>query len=221
MKIFLVTADADDVRWAAANGLIDGVCTRPSLLADARPHADPREVLEELIAATRLPVCAAVSAINAHDIYQDGRELARLSEDLIVQVPLVEDAIVAIRKLSSDGVRVAADLVFNAAQAILAAKAGASIVSTSIEQLEIVGDHGISVVKEIRAVFDADDVPCEILAAHPASAARFAECALAGAHAVAVTMETLRSLLVHPLTDRGVDQFLSELSRRTRTRSLS
>lgn len=221
MKIFLVTASPDDVRWGASIGLIDGVCTRTSLLADARPHGDPRELLAELIAASRLPVCAAVNAINAREIYQDGRDLARLSEDLIVQVPLVEDAIVAIRKLSNDGVRVAADLVFNAAQALLAAKAGASIVSTSIEQLDVVGDHGMSVVREIRAVFDADDVPCEILAAQPASAARFAECAVAGAHAVAVTIETLRSLLVHPLTDRGVDKFLADLSRRPRTRSLS
>ena len=221
MKIFLVTASPDEVRWASAIGLIDGVSTTPAMLASARPHGDARELLEELIDSTRLPVCATVGAVNAHDIYQDGRELARLSEDIIVQVPLVEDAIVAIRKLSIDGVRVAADLVFNAAQALLAAKAGAAMICTSIEQLDIMGDHGVNVVREIRSVFDADGVPCDILAANPSTSGSFAECALAGAHAVSVTAATLRALLVHPLTDRGVDQFLAELSRHPRTRSLS
>jgi transaldolase len=159
--------------------------------------------------------------VNAHDIYQQGRDLARLSEDLIVQIPLVEDAIVAIRRLATDGVRVAADLVFNAAQALLAAKAGASMVSTSIEQLDVMGDHGVNVVREIRAVFDADSAPCDILASNPTTAARFTECVLAGAHAVSVTAETLRAFLVHPLTDRGVDQLLSELARQPRTRVLT
>ncbi|HEX2780927.1 MAG TPA: transaldolase family protein [Gemmatimonadaceae bacterium] len=220
MKIFLLSVSPDEVRWAESNGLIDGVVTTPAMLARVR-DMEPRERLAELTAATRLPVCASAGAVNAHDIYQQGRDLARLSEDLIIQVPLVEDAIVAIRRLSTDGIRVAADLVFNSAQALLAAKAGASMVSTSIEQLDVMGDHGVNVVREIRAVFDADSVPCDILAAHPTTAARFAECVLAGAHAVSVTAETLRAFLVHPLTDRGVDQLLSELARQPRTRVLT
>jgi transaldolase len=220
MKIFLLTTSPEEVRWAESNGLIDAVVTTPALLG-RNPVVESRELLEELVASTRLPVCASVGAVNAHDIYTQGRELAKLSEDLIIQVPLVEDAIVAIRRLSSEGVHVAADLVFNAAQALLAAKAGARIVSTSLEQLDVMGDHGVSVVREIRSVFDADTTPCDILAAGAATAARFADCALAGAHAVSVTPETLRALLVHPLTDRGVDQFLSELARQPRTRALT
>jgi transaldolase len=95
------------------------------------------------------------------------------------------------------------------------------MVSTSVEQLDVMGDHGVNVVREIRAVFDADAIPCDILAAQPKTAARFAECALAGAHAVSVTAETLRAFLVHPLTDRGVDQLLAELARQPRTRALT
>jgi len=220
MKIFLLTTSPEEVRWAESNGLIDGVVTTPAMLGRT-PRVEPRELLTELVASTRLPVCASVGAVIAHDIYTQGRELAKLSEDLIIQVPLVEDAIVAIRRLALEGVRVAADLVFNAAQALLAAKAGARIVSTSLEQLEVMGDHGVNVVREIRAVFDADATPCDILAAGAATAARFAECALAGAHAVSVTPETLRAFLVHPLTDRGVDQFLAELARQPRTRALT
>ena len=220
MKIFLLTTSPEEVRWAESNGLIDGVVTTPAMLGRTA-YAEPRELLSELVASTRLPVCASVGAVNAHDIYTQGRELAKLSEDLVIQVPLVEDAIVAIRRLSTEGIRVAADLVFNAAQALLAAKAGARIVSTSLEQLEVMGDHGVNVVREIRSVFDADATPCDILAAGATTAARFAECALAGAHAVSVTPETLRAFLVHPLTDRGVDQFLAELVRQPRTRALT
>ena len=219
MKIFLITADPDEVRWGEANGLIDGVMTTPALLAER--FTEPSETLAMLAGASRLPICASISAVNAQDIYQQGRELARISEDIIVQVPLVEDAVVAIRRLGKDGVRVAAMLVFNAAQALLAAKAGASMVGTGIEALESTGAHGTQVVREIRAVFDADATPCDILAAQPQSASRFAECALAGADAVSLTADTLRSLLVHPLTDRGVDEFLSQLARHTRARVLT
>ena len=220
MKIFLLTTSPEEVRWAESNGLIDAVVTKPTMLG-RNPRVEPHELLAELVSSTRLPVCASVGAVNAQDIYTQGRELARLSEDLIIEVPLVEDAIVAIRRLSSEGIRVAADLVFNAAQALLAAKAGARMVSTSLEQLDVMGDHGVNVVREIRAVFDADTIPCDIHAAGAATAARFAECVLAGAHAVSVTPETLRGLLVHPLTDRGVDQFLAELARQPRTRALT
>lgn len=219
MKIFLVTADPEEVRWGESNGLIDGVMTTPSLLAER--FAEPAETLAALAGASRLPVCASVAAVNAHDIYQQGRELGRLSEEIIVQVPLVEDAVVAIRRLSHDGVRVAATLVFNAAQALLAAKAGASLVTTAIEPLDASGAHGLQIVKEIRAVFDADDAACDILAAQPMSASRFAECALAGADAVSLSGDTLRALLVHPLTDRGVDEFLSQVARHHRARVLT
>ena len=219
MKIFLLTADPDEVRWGEETGLVDAVMTTPTLLAER--FSEPAESLATLAAASRLPICASIGAVNAHDIYLQGRELARVSEDVIVQVPLVEDAVVAIRRLSTDGVRVAATLVFNAAQALLAAKAGASIVVTAVEPLEVTGTHGVQIVREIRAVFDADATPCDILAAQPATAARFAECALAGADAVSLTATTLRSLLVHPLTDRGVDEFLSQLARQGRTRILT
>jgi transaldolase len=219
MKIFLLTADPDEVRWGESTGLIDGVMTTPSLLSER--FTEPAETLALLAGSSRLPICASIGAVNAQDIYHQGRELARISEDIIVQVPLVEDAVVAIRRLSSDGVRVAAMLVFNAAQALLAAKAGASMVGTALEALEVTGMHGVQMVKEIRAVFDADATPCDILAARPASASQFAECALAGADAVSLSAETLRSLLVHPLTDRGVDEFLSQIARHSRARVLT
>ena len=117
------------------------------------------------------------------------------------------------RRLANDGVRVASLLVFNAAQAILAAKAGACCVVTPIDHLDQVGHSGVETVRDLRAAFDASGTECDIIALRPTTAMQFAECALAKADAVAVGANILRHLLVHPLTDRGIDQFLSELAR--------
>jgi transaldolase len=216
MKILLASVDLDQVRWASSNCLADGVWTTPALLASA--EGEQREVIADICRVAGMPVWATVTHIGAQDIYRDGKELAKISDLVAVQVPFVEDAIGAMRRLSADGVRVGATLVFNAAQALLAAKAGASTVTTAIDQLAAVGEHTTEVVREIRRVFDVNDVECDVMAALPGNAAQFADCAVAGADSVSLTPAVLRSLLVHPLTDRGVDQFLNELARHARGR---
>lgn len=218
MRIFLATAQLDDIRWAAEHGLADGVLTTPALL-DAAADGDPRGLLADLCRSTSLPVCATVGAVNGADIYRDARELAKLSDHVIVQVPLVEDAVSAIRKLSAEGVKVGATLVFNAAQAILAAKAGASMIATALDQLDVYGHDGLEVVRELRAVFADGRVECDVMALHPRDATQFAGCAIAGADVVALPPQLVRALLLHPLTDRGLDQFLNELARGHRSRT--
>lgn len=212
MKLLLATADLDEIRWAATNGLLDGVMTSPALLRDAGAERD-LDRIRDLCQAHPTPVYVAVHAVNGDDIYRDARELARLSDQIIVQVPLVEEAFGAMHRLHADGVRTAAMLVFNAAQALLAAKAGASTVITPLDQLDAVGHSGADVVRELRRVFDASRTECDILAIRPTSAQQFSESALAGADGVAVSSDVLRSLLLHPLTDRGIDQFLNDVSR--------
>jgi len=214
MKIYLATADVDDIRWASGIGLIDGVVTTPALLADAGARdRDERELLADICRATGGLVFSTVHAVDERDIYQDGRELARVSDQMVVQVPLMEDSVGAIRRLQADGVRIATTLIFNAAQALLAAKAGASSVVTPLDHLDAAGHDAVEVVAQMRAVLSAGGAEADVVALRPASPARFAACAIAGADAVAVTTAVLRSLLVHPLTDRGVDQLLSDLSR--------
>jgi len=211
MKILLATADVGEIGWAAANGLLDGVITTPALLREA--DRDERELLADICHAVDEPVYATVHAVDGEDAYRDGKELAHISDQIVVQIPLIEDTIGAIRRLAAEGVRVASLLVFNAAQALLAAKAGAGSVVTPVDHLDDVGHSGIEIVRELRAVFDASGTDCDIIALRPGTAMQFAECALAGADAVAVTPHVLRHLLVHPLTDRGLDQFLHELSK--------
>ncbi|GJG88576.1 putative transaldolase [Gemmatimonadetes bacterium T265] len=220
MKILLASASPSDVRWATDHGLADAIVTSPSRLAeeragDAQAH---RELLGEIARSVLVPVHAGVASVDVADIHRDGRELARVADNVVVQVPLVDDAVTAIRRLQSEGVRVAATLVFSAAQALLAAKAGATTVIVPVDQLDGLGQDSLAVVREIRQLFDRGGVECDVAASLPRTAAAFTACGLAGADAVIVDVASLRAFLVHPLTDRGVDAFLKELSARPRPR---
>lgn len=220
MKIFLATADLDDVAWGAAHGLLDGVRTSPGLLGDLAVP-DARAHLSELGRLVHGHVFASVQSVDAAGAYRDGRELAKLSDQIVVEVPLVEETLGAMRRLHADGIRVATSYVFNAAQALVAVAAGASSVIVSVEQLDAAGHDGVAVVRDIRAAFDSSSAECDVVALHPASPTQFAACAVAGADVAAMTVDLCRALIVHPLTDRGVDQFLGDAARLRRAWPLS
>jgi transaldolase len=214
MKILLDTADLAEIAWATKTGLIDGVTTNPSLLASGAPDGDHRGHLGEIAKNVTGPVGAAVVAVGADDMYREGKELARIADNIVVRVPMIEEGLLAARRLVSDGVRVDVTLIFNAAQALFAAKAGATYVSPFVGQLDDVGADGCAVVSDIRTVFGNYDVECTVLASSLPSPLRFSDVARAGADAATVPPPVLHSLLVHPLTDRGLDQFLHDWSRR-------
>jgi transaldolase len=216
MKIFLATARIDDVAWGAAHGMLDGVVTTPALLV-ADGAEDARAHLRELVRLVHGPVYAAVQSVDAPGAYRDGKELAKLSDQLVVQLPLVEGTLGAMRRLQADGVRVAATHVFNTAQALLAARAGCSGVVTALDQLDAAGLDSLAVVRDIRAAFDGSHAECDVIALAPSSPAQFGSCAVAGADAVALSAEQCRALFVHPLTDRGVDQFMGDVGRLRRS----
>lgn len=218
MKLLLASASVAEIAWAVDHGLADGLVPSYGQLVEQRPGTDGRELLAELARSVALPVHASVHSVDPNDIYRDGRELARVADNVVVQVPLVDDAVVAIRRLASEGARVAATLVFSAAQALLAAKAGASVVTVPVDQLDALGQDSTIVIAQIRALFDRGGVECDLVAGFPGSAATFTACAAAGADAVIVDMATVRALLVHPLTDRGIDAFLRDLSTRAKPR---
>lgn len=166
----------------------------------------------------RLPIFASAPSIDADEIARQGKALSRIAEHVIIAVPLVEDAVPAIRRLSSDGVRVAATLVHSVAQGLLAAKAGATHVVVAVDALEAIGHPADAVIGGLRAVLDRSSLECDVVAAGAPSATRFAELAAAGADAAVVTPAALRSFLQHPLTDRGIDRFLGDISRRAKPR---
>ena len=219
MKIYLESVNVDEIRNAASAGLADGVAySHVAFSADA-PDASARERLEEISREFALPVCVPVGAVTSGDIYSEARELAKVSDHIVVQIPLVEDSLVPIARLTAEGVVVCATFVFNAAQAVIAAKAGATTVRVNIDELETYGESGTRALAEIRNVLEAGERECDVMAASARTAVQFAECALAGADIISLTPETLRRLVVHPLSDKGVDRFLSDLAKRPKSRT--
>jgi transaldolase len=219
MKIYLASANLDDIRWATRRRLIDGVLTTHGLVRQEDPTST-REQLVDICRAAEGRVLFTAHALTAAEVYRDARELAKLSEQVVVQVPFIEDAVEAIYRLAADGVPVAATLVFTAAQALLAARAGAMSVIVPIDDLDAAGHDAVAIVRELRAVFDASGSETDIIALHPINASQFAACAAAGADGIAVATDVLRALLVHPLTDRGLDRFLQELAKQHTSWSL-
>jgi transaldolase len=216
MKLFFATANADDVAWGAAHGMLDGVLTSPRLLADETEN-DARAHLLELCRLFHGPIFASVQSIEASSAYRDGKELAKLSDQIVVQLPLVEDTLGAMRRLHADGIRVAGTHIFNTAQALIAVRAGVSAIVTSIDTLDASGHDGVAIIRDIRSAFDQANAECDVIALNPVSPTQYAACAIAGADAAAVSGDLCRALLAHPLTDRGVEQFLGDVARLRRS----
>lgn len=218
MNIYLESVNLYDIRNAAAAGLADGVAFSHTA-SDADPvDANTKERLEEISREFAFPICVPVGAVTSGDIYAEARELAKVSDHVVVQIPLVEDSLVPMTRLTAEGVVVCATFVFTAAQAIIAAKAGAAAVRVTLDDLESYGQEATRTLAEIKSVLEASEEECDVMAASPRSAVQFAECALAGADIICLTPDSLRNLVVHPLSDRGIDKFLSQLSKRPKSR---
>jgi transaldolase len=220
MKIFVQSASVAEIREFASAGLLDGVVLSPVDLSAEDPSATVLDRLAEITVDFGVPVCVPVSAISGADIYREARDIARVSEHAIVQIPFVEDAVSPIRKLVEDGVRICATQVYSGAQAFIAAKLGASMVATDVREIDAQGRPSAEMVAQIRAVIDKCRLECDVAVTAPQSSIAFTNYLLAGADVAYVTPELFGSLLVHSLTDRGVDRYLSALSRRHKPRSL-
>jgi len=218
MNIYLESVDLEEIRNAAAAGLADGVAFALTASMSDGSDANTRERLEEIAREFAFPVCVPVGAVTSGDIYSEARELAKVSDQVVVQIPLVEDSLIPMARLTAEGVVVCATFVYSAAQAIIAAKTGAAAVRVTLEDLERYGQPGTRTVAEIKSALEAGEEECDVMAASPVSSVQFAECAQAGADIICLAPETLRNLVVHPLSDRGVDRFLSDLAKRPRAR---
>lgn len=213
MKFFLDTADLADIRWAARAGLIDGVTTNPTLMSRHAGDVEPDDVLKEICSLVDGPVSAEVVAVDAGGMYDEGRELAKLAENIVVKVPLIEDGLVAARRLVADGIKVNVTLAFSSVQCLVAAKAGATYVSPFLGRLDDIGHDAMDIVRETRVIFDNYGLETKILAASIRHPRHVADAAVAGADVATMPPDVLRKLLLHPLTDRGLDQFLNDWSK--------
>jgi transaldolase len=213
MKLFLDTANLADIRWATQVGLIDGITTNPTLLAKAAGDVDPNDVLKEICSLVDGPVSAEVVAVDGDGMYTEGRELARLADNIVVKIPMIEEGLPVVRRLVADGIKVNVTLAFSAVQCLLAAKAGATYVSPFLGRLDDVGHDAMDVIRETRTIFDNYGYETEILAASIRHPRHVAEAAILGANVATMPTEVLKKLLLHPLTDRGLDQFLNDWSK--------
>ena len=208
MKFFADTADVGEIRELVAMGLIDGVTTNPSLIA--KSGRDFKEVVKEICSIVEGPVSAEVTALDADAMVSEGRHLAELASNIAVKVPLTWEGLKACRALTQGGTMVNVTLCFNANQALLAARAGATFVSPFIGRLDDMGLDGMEVIHDIRAIYDNYDFSTAILAASIRTVNHVKMSALAGADVATVPPATLKSLVAHPLTDKGVDLFLAD-----------
>jgi transaldolase len=219
MNIYLESVNLDEIRTAASAGLADGVAFSHLALSVDAPDSSAKERLEEISREFAFPICVAVSAVTSAEIYAEARELAKISDHVVVQIPLVEDSLIPMAKLCAEGVVICATFVFNGAQAVIAAKAGASAIRVTLEELEAYGQSGAQTLAEIKGILEVGGEECDVMVGSPRSAVQFAECATAGADIICLTPANLRALIVHPLSDKGVDRFLSDLAKRPKARS--
>ena len=208
MKIFLDTANVNEIREAASMGLVDGVTTNPSLLA--REKAPYLDVLSEICALVDGPISAEVVATDAPGMVREGRDLAKIAPNIVVKCPLTAEGLKAVRELKNDGIRSNVTLCFSAPQALFAAKAGAYIVSPFVGRLDDIGIDGMALVKDVKQIYRNYGFETQILVASIRNPLHVIEAALVGADIATMPANVYQSLLKHPLTDIGLARFLED-----------
>jgi transaldolase len=205
MKIFLDTAEIDEIHIAARWGVLDGVTTNPSLFAKVGGSYD--DVLRQICQITPGPVSAEVVAEDVEGMLREGRHFAGLAPNIVVKVAMSEAGLEAIARFAKESIKTNCTLIFSSNQGLLAAKAGASLLSPFVGRLDDINEHGMNVVCELAAMVKAGDLHAEVLAASIRHPRHVTEAALAGAHIATVPLKILRQMIHHPLTDTGILQF--------------
>jgi transaldolase len=208
MKFFVDTADVAAIRELDRMGMIDGVTTNPSLIL--KSGRDMREVVREICVAISGPVSAEVVATDAEGMLREGHDLARIAPNVVVKLPLTEAGLRACSALSKAGIKTNVTLCFSAVQALFAAKAGATFISPFIGRLDDIHADGMDLIRDIRTIYDNYGFKTEILAASIRGPLHVRDCALAGADVATVPPDVLKKLLVHPLTEKGLEAFLAD-----------
>jgi len=210
MKIFLDTADINEIREASSWGILDGVTTNPSLVA--KEGKDFLDVVREICAVVQGPVSAEVVSTTSDEMIREGKDILRRvgAPNVVIKIPMIREGLRAIRTLSSEGIRVNTTLIFSAPQALLAAKAGASFVSPFVGRLDDISHVGMDIVRDIRAIFDNYDFKCEILAASIRNPLHVVDAARLGADIATMPFSVLEAIIKHPLTDIGLQKFLKD-----------
>ncbi|AFG35938.1 transaldolase [Fervidobacterium sp. SC_NGM5_O18] len=208
MKIFLDTANLEEIRQGVEWGIVDGVTTNPTLIA--KEGADFEKRIKEICELVQGPVSAEVISLNWEGMVEEARKLAAIDEHVVIKIPMTPDGIKAVKILSAEGIRTNVTLVFSANQALLAAKAGATYVSPFVGRIDDNGNDGLKLLEEIMQIFANYGFETEVIAASIRHPMHVVEAALIGVDIATVPFDVLKKMFMHPLTDVGIKRFLQD-----------
>ncbi len=214
MKFFIDTANLDEIRQGVEMGMVDGVTTNPSLVArEGRPFHD---ILKEICRVVDGPVSAEVVSLDAPGMLKEARELAAMSDKIVVKIPMIVEGMKAVKQLTAEGINTNVTLIFSTAQALLAAKAGATYVSPFVGRLDDISLQGMDLVSDIMTVYANYGYQSEVIVASIRSPMHVVDAALIGADIATIPFKVIAQLAKHPLTDIGMEQFLADWEKRAK-----
>ncbi len=210
MKFFIDTAEIDEIKSLSELGLVDGVTTNPSLIY--KSGQDFKKVIKDISSIIEGPISAEVTSTDSKEMISQGEELARISNNIVVKVPLTKDGLIACKQLSSNNIKVNVTLCFSSSQALLAGKLGATYISPFIGRLDDISSVGLNLIKEIVDIYNlySKDIKTEVLAASIRSPLQVSQVALMGAHVATIPPKIIYQMINHPLTDAGLETFMND-----------
>lgn len=212
MKIFIDTANLDEIKKAESYGIVAGVTTNPSLIA--KEHGDFKKIIEEITSIVDGPISAEVISLEAEGMIKEGIELSKIHKNIVIKLPTTFEGLKACKKFKEIGIKTNLTLVFTLNQALLAARAGASYVSPFVGRLEDTGVDGVELIRKIRKVFDLHNIQTEIIGASIRNPYHVEEIAEAGAHIGTLPFKVIESMIKHPLTDAGIEKFIADWNKK-------
>lgn len=216
MKFFIDTANVDEIKKAWDAGVIDGVTTNPSLIS--KENREPAELLEEICGIVEGPVSAEAVSMEAGGMVEEAKELSAIHKNIVVKIPMTEQGLRAVKRLSNIGIKTNVTLVFSSGQALLAAKAGAAYVSPFVGRLDDIGHTGMQLVGDMMEIFDNYMFDTEVIVASIRNPLHVIEAAKIGAHIATIPYSVISQLIRHPLTDIGIERFLKDWEKVPRRR---
>jgi transaldolase len=214
MKFFIDTANLEEIKKGVEMGMVDGVTTNPSLIAkESKPFT---EIIAEICKVVDGPISAEVVSLEAEGMLAEAKELVKISDNIVIKIPMIVEGLKAVKKLSAEGIKTNVTLVFSSAQALLAAKAGATFVSPFIGRLDDIGTPGMDLIGDIVTIYDNYGYQSEIIVASIRSPQHVMDAALLGADIATIPYKVIAQLAKHPLTDIGMEQFLADWEKRTK-----
>lgn len=208
MKLYLDTGNVNEIREAASYGLVDGITTNPSLVS--KEGREFKDLLLEICQIVDGPISAEVVSVEAEFMVKEGRELAKIHQNIVVKVPLIPEGLKATKQMASEGIRVNVTLCFSPTQALLAAKAGAWCVSPFIGRLDDISSDGMKLIEQILTIYENYEYPTQVLVASVRHPQHVVEAALLGGHICTMPYSVFQQLVKHPLTDIGLKKFLAD-----------